>query len=136
MKRKATLLVFGKHKWNRAKTSSFSEVLTQSCSKLRHFSILKCWSCYGRAIVNPFSFLNTFSSSKYTSHLISYFPHIIFIYYKNIQIYCINIFLNLNNKIHTGFWNKEALAESRFAIKPLFINRVLRTGICCHVPQN
>ena len=35
--------------------------------------------------------------------IIIYFPHITFIYYKNIQIYCINIFLILNNKIHIGF---------------------------------
>ena len=34
---------------------------------------------------------------------IIYFPHITFIYYKNIQIYSINIFLILNNKIHIGF---------------------------------
>ena len=60
---------------------------------------------------------------------ILYFPDITFIYYKNIQIYCINIFLILNNKIHIGFWNEEGLAESHygFVIKPLFVNRVLRT---------
>ena len=52
-----------------------------------------------------------------------------FIYYKNIQIYCINIFLILNNKIHIGFWKEEGLAESHYGlvIKPLFTNRVLRT---------
>ena len=61
-------------------------------------------------------------------HII-YIPHITFIYYKNMQIYCINIFLILNNKIHIGFWNEEGLAESHygFVIKPLFVNRVLRT---------
>ena len=60
---------------------------------------------------------------------ILYFPHITFIYYKNIQIYCINIFLILNNKIHIGFWKEEGLAESHhgFVIKSLFVNRVLRT---------
>ena len=63
------------------------------------------------------------------SYHITYFPHITFIYYKNVQIYCINIFLILNNKIHIGFWNEEGLAESHygFVIKPLFVNRVLRT---------
>ena len=52
-----------------------------------------------------------------------------FIYCKSIQIYCINIFLILNSKIHIDFWNEEGLAESHygFAIKPLFVNRVLRT---------
>ena len=50
-------------------------------------------------------------------------------YYKNIQIYCINIFLILNNKIHIGFWNEEGLAESHygFVIKLLFVIRVLQT---------
>ena len=58
-----------------------------------------------------------------------YFPHITFICYKNIQIYCINIFLILNGKIHIGFSNEEGLAESHygFDIKPLFVNRVLQT---------
>ena len=68
-------------------------------------------------------------------HIISYhiilyiFPYIIFIYYKNIQIYCINIFIVLNNKVNIGFWNEKALAKSRygFVIKPLLVNRVLRT---------
>ena len=51
-----------------------------------------------------------------------------FIYYKNIQIYCINIFLILNNKIHIGFWKEEGLAESHygFAIKSLFANSRLK----------
>ena len=44
-------------------------------------------------------------------------------------MYCINIFLILNNKNHIGFWNEEGLAESHygFVIKPLFVNRVLQT---------
>ena len=63
------------------------------------------------------------------SYHIIHFPYITFIYYKSIQIYCIYIFLILNNKIHIGFWNEEGLAESHygFVIKPLFVNRVLRT---------
>ena len=63
------------------------------------------------------------------SYQIIYFPHITFIHYKNIQIYSINIFLILNNKIHIGFWNQEGLAESYygFAIKSLFVNKVLQT---------
>ena len=63
-------------------------------------------------------------------HIISYiFPYITFIYYKNMQICCINIFLVLNNKVNIGFWNEEGLAKSRygFVIKPLLVNRVLRT---------
>ena len=63
-------------------------------------------------------------------HIISYiFPYITFIYYKNIEIYCINIFLVLNNKVNFAFWNEKGLAKSRFGfvIKPLLVNRVLRT---------
>ena len=70
-------------------------------------------------------------ATHYYHHIIiSYiFPHIIFIYYKNIQIYFINIFLILNNKIQIGFWNEERLAESHygFVIKSLFVKRFLRT---------
>ena len=45
------------------------------------------------------------------------------------QMYSINSFLILNNKIHIGFSNEEGLAESHygFVIKPLFVNRVLQT---------
>ena len=48
---------------------------------------------------------------------------------QNIQMQCINVFLIVNRKIHTGFWNEEGLAESRygFVIKSLFVNRILRT---------
>ena len=65
------------------------------------------------------------------SYHIIHFPYITFIYYKSIQIYCIYIFLILNNKIHIDFWNEEGLAESHYGfvikIKHLFVNRVLRT---------
>ena len=48
----------------------------------------------------------------FISYHIMYFPHITFIYYKNIQIYCVNIFLILNNKIHIGFRNEEGVAAT------------------------
>ena len=63
------------------------------------------------------------------SYHIIYCPHKNFIYYQNIQIYCINTFLILNNKIHIGFWNEEELTESHYDLvnKSLFGNRVLQT---------
>ena len=75
-------------------------------------------------ILNIAYYRNRWLSYNISYHII-YFPHITFIYYKNIQIYCINIFLILNNKIHIGFWNEEGLAESHygFVIKPLFVNQ-------------
>ena len=62
------------------------------------------------------------------SYHVTFFPHRTFLYYKNIQIRCINFSIVIS-KIHIGFSSENRLAESNYsiAINPLFVNRMLRT---------
>ena len=71
----------------------------------------------------------------YISRVIYSYHHIIYFSSYNLHIlqknpiYCLNIFVILNNKIHIGFSNEKGFAESHygFVIKPLSVSRFLRT---------
>ena len=90
--------------------------LNQTCAKIYFHLVKLVLLLFEKFLKNSDDYSNTFylvtlgeetdcgRKECETKKIISYiFPHMTFIYYKNIQIYCINIFLIFNNKIHIGF---------------------------------
>ena len=85
-------------------------------------------SFHQNEIYCSYSMCNNKDGFHILSYHVTFFPHITFVYYKNIQIHCINFSIVIS-KIHIGFSSENRLAESNYsiAINPLFANRVFRT---------